>query len=302
MTEKKYEMLIRLSKEIVEDYWVNYGITLTVRQIYYQLVESYKVIENNRSQYVYFDKVITKYRQKNLEFANKFKDEKRIIIDKSRIDYPLYNFSEVIEDQITYVQKGYPQFTFNKNLFQDKINVILLEKFALKDIFEKVITSNTILVVSSGINSFSQMNDLRNLISEETRELKLYVFTDLDDTGYFIQENFIDQMRDFLRVEFDSINRVALTPKLIDKYKLPVNPDAMKKKRETSTHKKYDIPYFVELDALKPDILMYLVKKTCEQNFDNDLYQSIAKTMKIRNRRLKTKYFKELKKIDLTKI
>lgn len=297
MKEYKYEMLIRRSKEIMEEY----TILLTVRQVYYRLVV-FQDIVNNRSQYVYYDKVLTEYRKEHLEFADRFKDTKRVIIDKSEISYPYWQFSELINDRIDNVKTGFPELTYNQNLLQDKINVILLEKTALQELFEMSITSNTILVVASGINSFSQMNDLRHIIEDENRDLKLYTFTDFDDTGLFIEENFIFQMKEYLGIDFDSFERIGLIDDQIKKYDVPTDPTAKIVKQAKSTHKKYGLPYFVELDALEPNVLMKLVRDTCEQNYDKDLYESIDKALTIRNRRIKKKYFKELKKIDLSKI
>ena len=295
--EFKYEMLIRRSKEIISEY----DITLTIRQVYYRLVSNLD-IENNRSQYVYYDKIITKYRQQDLDFANFFKDKTRQIIDKSDIDFPYWKYSQIINDRIEKVKTDYPQLTYNENLLQDKVNVILLEKDALADLFEKAITPNTILIVSRGLNSFSQMNDLRKICQDKNRELKLYNFTDYDDTGYLIQDNFIEQMELYLGVTFDSRERIALTQELIEKYNIPINPDAKRVKQAKSTHRDYGLPYFVELDAIEPKMLMSLVNDTCEKNFDNELWESVNKALTIRNRRIKTKYFRELKKIDLSKI
>lgn len=298
--EFKYEMLIRRSKELALEY-DTINIKLTIRQMYYRLVSALD-IEHNRSQYVYFDNVLTKYRQQNLEFADLFKDEAREIINKSEVSYPYWQYSELINNRIDKVKTDYPQLIYNENLLQDKINVILLEKNALKDIFELSVTPNTILIVAKGINSFTQMNDLRKLIENDERELKLYIFTDFDDTGYLIQDNFIKQMEIYLGITFDSIERIALTQELIKKHNIAINFQTKKVKQAKSTHRDYGLPYFVELDAIEPRMLMKLVKDTCEQNFDNDLWESIDKALTIRNRRIKTKYFKELKKIDLTKI
>ena len=88
-------MLIRRSKEIASEYTVK----LTVRQIFYRLVVALDV-ELNRSQYVYFDKVITKYRQQNLDFANLFKDDTRQIINNTYIDYPYFEFTNTINKRI----------------------------------------------------------------------------------------------------------------------------------------------------------------------------------------------------------
>lgn len=286
--EKKYEMIIRRSKEIVD----TYDILITLRQLYYRLVASTD-IPNNRSNYNYFDKVLTEYRQKNNSFAEYFDDKTRKIvadIDCFRFD----SFSSEIESQLEYVKTGYPYYEVDSNLLQEKITIILLEKQALETIFTNAIGHMSILVVARGFNSFTQMNELKNMLKNDDREKNLYVFTDFDDSGLLIQNNFLNQMRKHLKVHFDNVERIALTKDLIEKYKLPHNPT------KESTHKKFRLPYYVELDALEPNILTELVESVSERNYDKDLYRAINKAIGFRNRRMKKQYFRKLKEIDFS--
>lgn len=298
--EKKSEMMVRRTKELIKDY-KSMNIDITIRQIYYRLVVL-KELELTRSQYVYFDKVITIARQTDLSFADLFIDDAREIIDKSEIIEPYWKFSEIIKTRIENVRTRYPIIQWNENLLQDKINIILLEKNALRRIFEKAITPNTILIPARGLNSFSQMNELRKILVNEKRELKLFCFTDFDDTGMLIQDNFISQMEKYLGITFDSMERIALTKEQIEKYHLPINPDTKPMKQAKSTHRDYGLPYFVELDAIEPNMLLNLVKRTCETNYNKSLNNAINKALNQRNKRIKKRYFKELRKIDMTKV
>jgi len=293
--EFKYEWLVRRTKELIKEYDTE-EIKLTIRQIFYRLVVS-KEIPNNRSQYVYFDKVLTEARQKDLKFADTFEDDTRKIYHNIDIRYPYYEFTERINNRIDWVKTGYPVLDFNVCLLQDKITVILLEKRTLRRIFENVLKDYPfILVVEGGFGSFSQMMEARKLIKDDNREINLYCFGDFDDSGLLIQNTFLNQMRKYLKIHFDNVTKVALTKEQIEKYKLPVNPI------KRSTHSKYKLPYYVELDALEPKLLKSLITECVDKDFDKDLWHSIQKTMNLRNRRLRKKYFKELKKIDLSKV
>lgn len=290
MSEKKYEMIIRRSKEIIAEY----SMKLTIRQLYYRLVASQN-IENNRSQYVYFDKVLTDYRKDNLDFANYFDDKTRTI--KSDINsYRLDNFTEKIKYELNNIKENYPYYYVGANRLQKRITVILLEKQALESIFERAIGHMSILVVSRGFNSFTQMKELADLVKNDKRELHLYTFTDFDDSGLLIEQNFIEQTREHLGIEFASITRIALTQELIELHGFPTNPT------KQTTHSKFNLPYFVELDAIEPNMLRNMVKEVCEINYDYDLHDAIQKAFKIRNRRIKKQYFRELRKIDLSEI
>lgn len=288
MTEKKYEMIIRRSKEIIDAY----SIKLTLRQLYYRLVAS-NDIPNNKSNYNYFDKILTEYRQRNNEFAEYFEDKTRKIIS----DISCYKFNSMtyeINNQLEQVKTGYPYYYVDKNMLQDKITIILLEKQALETIFKNAIGSTSILVVARGFNSFTQLNDLKNMLKDDKREANLYIFTDFDDSGLLIQNNFLNQMRKHLKIKFNNVERIALTKDLIEEYGLPHNPT------KESTHKRYKLPYYVELDALEPNTLTELVKEVCKKNYNKELYNAISKAIKVRNRRMKKIYFKKLRQIDFS--
>lgn len=287
--EFKYQMIVRRSKEIIS----TYSIKLTLRQLYYRLV-SFNDIKNNKSSYNYFDKVLTEYRQKNNSFAEYFEDKTRNIVSDIH-SYRFDNFSDKINNQLESVKNDYPYYWTDSNLLQDKITIILLEKQALETIFQNAIGHMSILVVARGFNSFTQMNELKNILGGENgREKNLYVFTDFDDSGLLIQNNFLNQMRKHLKIRFDNVERIALTKDLIEKLGLPHNPT------KESTHKKYKLPYYVELDALEPNILTDLVKDVCRKNYDKELYNAINKMVRVRNRRMKKQYFRKLKEIDFS--
>lgn len=286
--EFKYEMVIRRAKEII----ATYSIKLTLRQLYYRLVAN-NDIKNNASSYNYYDKIMTQYRQKNNSFAEYFEDKTRSIgqdIDSFTFD----NYTHKINMKLEEVKTSYPYYWVDSNKLQSKITIILLEKQALETIFQNAIGHMSILVVARGFNSFTQMNELKNILKGSKAEKNLYVFTDFDDSGLLIQNNFLNQMRKYLKVKFDNVERIALTKDLIEHYSLPHNPV------KESTHKKFKLPYYVELDALEPNILTRLVSEVCEKNYDKQLNRAINKAIRARNRRMKKQYFRRLREIDFS--
>ena len=288
MVEFKYDMIIRRSKEIID----MYSIKLTLRQLYYRLV-AFNDIKNSKSSYNYFDKILTEYRQKNNKFAEYFEDKTRKLVSDISC-YAYEPMSTMINKQLESAKTDYPYYWVDSNLLQEKITIILLEKQALETIFTNAIGHMSILVVARGFNSFTQMNNLKNILKNSDKEKNLYIFTDFDDSGLLIQNNFLNQMRKHLKIRFDNVERIALTKDLIEKYSLPHNPT------KKSTHARYDLPYYVELDALVPNVHTELVKGVCKPNYDFDLNRAIRKMIRIRNRRMKKKYFKELGEIDFS--
>ncbi len=288
MSEKKYEKLVRLSKDIITEY----NVRLTIRQVYYQLVVK-QYIQNNRSEYVYFDKCLTEARQKDLTLASYFDDRTRKIVNKSDEAYDRDTFSEIINYKLNWVKTSRPFVLFDKNNMQPKICVILLEKDALASVFEQAMQSfGGILVICRGFNSFTQLYELSKIVKNNKKEINVYCFTDFDDSGLLIQNNFLNQMRKYLKVKFDNVLRIALTKEQIESYELPQNPT------KKTTHKNMNLPYFVELDALNPNVLTTMIQDCCRANFDDNLYNSMYKYVKRRNHRLVKKYEKELNKIE----
>lgn len=90
------------------------------------------------------------------------------------------------------------------------------------------------------------------------------------------------------------IERVSLTREQIIKYDIPRNPT------KKTTHSKYNLDFYNELDAIKREILINMIDNCCRKHFDMDLYKKIKKVMEIRNRRLKVRYVKRMRKIDLS--
>lgn len=284
-------MLIVKSQEIIN----TYRDKLTIRQLYYRLV-SKQIIANNRSQYVYLDKVLTEHRQKNPEFSKYFDDKTRNVNDNIYEVYPTYNFTEKITDYIRRIKNTVPRFNTNNNLLQNDIPVILLEKQALETIFENALLGYpNILVVARGFNSFTQMYELSEMLKQNpNKRFHLYVFTDYDDSGILIQNNFLNQMRKHLKIRFQTVNRIALTQELIELYDIPKNPV------KQTTHSKYNLKYFVELDALEPNILKRMVREVAKKHYNQELFEQIQKTFRVRNKRLRNAYLKQLRKVDLS--
>lgn len=277
---KKQEIIIK-TNELLDQYTDK----LTVRQIYYRLV-SFQIIQNTKNEYKYFDKVITDARKEGIINPNRFVDLTR----KTEYDIDVYytTWKQSLESKM-YDIKENPWLFTNRNLFQENITVIMLEKQTLETIFKSVISNMCVLIVNRGFNSFTQLFELANQLKNEKRTMNLYTFSDYDVSGFKIENNFIKQCEQ-LGIVYNSIERIALTESLISKYDLPINP-------QKTTPFKIDkqLKGNVELDALEPNTLKDLVRNVVKQNYDKDLYQLIVKYRKIQQRRLNKHYAKELK-------
>jgi len=262
-----------------------YDDKLTVRQVFYRLV-SIQLIPSNNYEYKYYDRIITDARKIGVIDASRFIDLTRTTI--SDIDSYYATWQEKLEWKMSDL-KDNPYLSTSANLLQPKITIIMLEKQALQELFRKAIGKMSVLIVNRGFNSYTQLYELAKLLVNDKREKNLYTFSDYDDSGEFIEKNFIKQCGD-LGLYFDSFERVALTTELVDKYSLPINPT--KKTTFASNGKRRGD---VELDALDPNLLKDLVKECCKRNYDLSLNSKIRRYRRIQERRMKKKYAKQLR-------
>lgn len=279
MTKK--ENIITKTNELLDQYTDK----LTVRQIYYRLV-SFQIIENTKNQYKYFDSVITKARKDGIINPSRFVDLTRKT--EYNIDYNYTTWKEALDYKMYEIREN-PYIFTNRNLFQKDITVIMLEKQTLETIFKSVISNMCVLIVNRGFNSFTQLYELALALKNEKRNMNLYTFSDYDISGFKIESNFINQCKQ-LGIKYNSIERIALTESLIDKYDLPINPE-----KTTPFKIKEKLRGNVELDALEPNTLKDLVRNVVKKNYDKSLYQSIVKYRKIQQKRLNKHYAKELR-------
>lgn len=278
MTKK--DLIVREAQNVISTYTQK----LTLRQIYYRLVAKL-IIENKTSQYKYLSRLLVDARKSGIIGYDSMEDRTREVINNKKIEYKAWRAN--LKSWITYIED--PKYTLPKNLYQEKISLIVLEKQALEGIFKDAIDDNSILVVCKGYNSLTQIYDLSTILENDNREVHCTFFSDYDPSGLDIQRNFVKQCED-LGVEFESFNRVALVKEQIVKYHLPYAPT----KTTDSRSKDWKDRGVVELDALEPNILVDLVKKACSKNWDENIEKQKNRLEKVLNARYRKHFAKEL--------
>ena len=103
-------------------------------------------------------------------------------------------------------------------------------------------------------------------------------------------------------MNFDTIKDVALNNEQIEMYNLPKNPVKDSTHRTHQIKKGKEVDYYVELDALEPNILQDLIEGEIDNHINYDIYNAMNKALEVRNRRLQKEYFKKLRKLDLSNV
>ncbi|MEQ8171580.1 MAG: hypothetical protein ABRQ38_22010 [Candidatus Eremiobacterota bacterium] len=257
---------------------------LTLRQVYYQLVGK-GLIENKVSQYNMLSALLKWARIDGYISWNDIEDRVRAYHDLSG----WHDSDKFIEASLRSFLKGYRRDLLQS---QKKYLEIWIEKDALSTIFTRVAGDYTVpVVVCRGFSSVSFLNEFKGRLKrlKQKEPLMLY-FGDFDPSGVEMLEAMKITLKDELGVNGITFKRIALLKNDIIKYRLPHNPDALKK---TDTRAKKHIEAYgelaVELDALRPDILEGKIKNALEKEIDMKIFKQEFKEYKDELKRLKEK-------------
>lgn len=98
----------------------------------------------------------------------------------------------------------------------------------------------------------------------------VYYFGDYDPSGLMIGEDVQSKLQRYAPGALISFERVAITPRQIQEFKLPTRPT----KRDGNSHARNFHGDSVELDALPVEILHDLVRTVIERHIDRRLLES----------------------------
>jgi hypothetical protein len=241
---------------------------LTLRQVFYQLVGK-GYIPNTKGQYTMLSGLIKWARIQNKIPWDDIEDRSRVFNDsrgwaetKDFMRWRLSNFIGAYTRDLMQTQKKYIE--------------VWIEKDALSSIFSMICEQYTIPVVAcKGFASISSLNDLKNRIeSEPTKDHIMLYFGDFDPSGVemltAMKTTLEQELGVYHHIEF---KRIGLLKEDIYKYKLPHNPDALKKTDSRAMkHIKAYGDLAVELDALSPDVLEQKIRTAIENELDVEAF------------------------------
>lgn len=238
--------LIEISNKIIEDY-EGMGYSLTLRQLYYQLVAR-GFIENNDKSYNRIGNIINDARLAGLVNWYSISDRTRNL--KSNPHWE--NGSEFIKEAI-------PQFKIDLRKTQDWYIEVWVEKEALVDIVGQISEKLDVpYFACRGYVSQSEMWRAAQRMIESGRLFnKIIHLGDHDPSGIDMTRDIEDRME-----LFDanvSVDRIALNFDQIEEYNPPPNPAKVTDSRASVYMRNYGSSSW-ELDALSPEIIENLIK------------------------------------------
>lgn len=267
----KYGETIPIVNEIIGQY----DFKLTVRQIYYRLIsDPYILFENTKSRYTQFDKMLVVARERGEVDHTKIEDRTREALGG---DFGYKDPQEFLKSEIDSFKKCWQDYIMEMWKNQEHKLEIWVEKDALASLINQVALGFRVLVFPSrGYSSFTKiMECLDRLKKYSDKERIILHLTDHDPSGKDMTRDLEERLSayggDSIRIE-----RIGLTYEQIEEFDLKPNPV---KKSDTKAEK-YRSQFGSdcwELDALPPNELQNLVRKSIEEYLDVDAWNDRVK-------------------------
>lgn len=263
---------------IISDYAAQ-GYTLTLRQLYYQLV-SRDLIANKVTEYNKLSRVLTKARMSGLVDWSAIEDRLRVPKRLPAWESP----KEILESAAK-------QFALDKLEGQDVHVEVWVEKDALSQIVERIANKYHVrTLVNRGYGSVSAIYAAYRRFKYKDTVRVLYL-GDHDPSGLDMVRDIRDRinfMLDHDTITDFEIEAIALTRDQINQYNPPTNPAKFSDPRGTGYVNKHG-RYSWEVDALEPKVLSEIIEKNIVKHLDLKKFDSI-------------KIVEDLHKIKLEKI
>lgn len=258
-------VLIQQMNEII-DVWQAEGYTLTVRQLYYQLVAR-AIVPNTDQSYKSVADLVGNARLAGLMRWDAIEDRTRAFIERTRWNSP--------QQILRSAANGYHMDLWEG---QDHRVFVIVEKEALVGILEK--TCNTYDVPLLAARGYPSGTVLREFAVKmvmpalENREnVTILHLGDHDPSGIDMTRDLEERIELFSECDryctWINLERIALTMDQIDDQRPPPNPAKNTDSRFADYKKKFGSKSW-ELDALTPSFLNDLVTKHIEACIEDD--------------------------------
>lgn len=269
LSAKNRERLEKINS-IIQEYQSD-GYTLTLRQLYYQLV-SRDVIPNQKSEYSKLSTLLKEGRMGGIVDWSAIEDRLR------RPEKPTsFKSPEQILDAAIF-QYELPRMEGQRNYIE-----VWVEKDALSGVLSRVTEQYHIpILVNRGYSSVSAMFDsymrFKANLSKHDEIIILYL-GDFDPSGQDMIRDITERIEEFAELHYDyfplTIIPIALTKKQINEYNPPPNPAKISDPRANAFIAEHGFASW-EVDALPPNVLHRLLDGAIKEHIDFDMYKGVV--------------------------
>lgn len=252
--------LINTINEIVDDY-SDQGFVLTVRQLYYQLVTK-NIVPNTEKSYKRVTSIVNDGRLAGLIDWDAIEDRTREFVRRPN----WASGGDILEGCAK-------QFHMDMWENQEMRPVIIIEKEALAGVFDKVSREYDVhLLAARGYPSGTVLREFAKhvMLPNSHQRFEFLHFGDHDPSGIDMSRDLRERIDLFAEGMVDfNFERVALNMDQIDEQQPPPNPAKSTDARFQSYYEQYGSESW-ELDALKPEYLIDLVRTNIEPLIDEE--------------------------------
>jgi len=269
---------------VVLDY-LSEGYSLTLRQLYYQLV-SKNIISNSESEYKKIGRILKDARMAGIINWDAIEDHGRIPNIPTQFD----SLDELFDAAAN-------SYHVNRWADQPCYVEVWCEKDALTSILEPITTKYQVsLIIDRGYSSVTAMQKASVRIhNNEYRNGKwkhpyILYLGDHDPSGLDMERDIEDRLREF-RCE-PTIIRVALTIEQTEKYQLPPNPAKITDPRANEYFREFGNESW-ELDALEPSLLSSMLESEIRNLLDVAKYDKSVESEKLDLEQFRERWYGE---------
>jgi len=317
----KYEDVIVAVNEVLDQYRVR----LTVRQIYYRLISPpYQLFPNLPQKYKYFDRILTRARERGDVDWHRIEDRARTTIGG---DFGWDGTKEYLDSQIQDLKNSWEYYTRRMWDNQPLYVEVWVEKDALSALFSEVARKYRVLTFPSrGYSSFTKIMEALEdrLIRRFLRSQPVIVlhFTDHDPSGLDMTRDLEKRFLVYMELSFRSlakqnrmnfqdwfiekfgnwksktgrgrlceIVRCGLTYEQVQRFNLPPNPTKSADPRQSWYVSKFGDQCW-ELDALPPQELETLIRDSIIKYIDAKQWEADLTQIEAERKELKEKLSK----------
>lgn len=273
--------LVKQANEIISEY-AEHGLTLTLRQLYYQFV-SRDWIENTERSYKNLGNVITNARNAGLISWEAIEDRNR----EHNNHWSREDDLKIIKDLPYYIR-------FDQWRRQENYVEVWVEKEALGNVIEKACSPLLVPFMScKGYLSASEAWRAGQRIDEMERAGKkctIIHLGDHDPSGIDMTRDNQSRVSLYGNTLDCEVRRIALNMNQVDEYAPPPNPAKLSDSRAKEYVKQFGRESW-ELDALEPQILIDLITDEVKPLIDWEIWDEVStQEREVRNRLRKLGY------------
>jgi len=304
----RYDEVVEAVNKVMREYTMR----LTIRQLYYRIISPpYQLFANTMNNYKAFDKVMTKARERGHVDWRRIEDRARGTIGG---DYGWASPDAYLDEKIDELKNAADHYTRAIWDNQPQYVEVWVEKDALATLFSQAVGGFRVVTFPSrGYSSFTKVMEaiIERFMERWKRGQQVIIlhFSDHDPSGLNMSQDLFNRLRDYgvqaisdeggdegIDAEnkfsherpYFEIVRCALTYDQVQQFQLASNPTKSADPRSKDYVAKYGDKCW-ELDAVPPDSLQEIIRRSVWQFIDADLWKQTRETMEKEQQQLREK-------------